>query len=556
MVTPPDETTADPYAVIAALRQQLAERSAERDAALAREAALARALDTRTVELDQRNNEYSERIAHQAATIDVLKAMSASPGDAQPVFDLIVHHAAELCNVPTATLFEYDGELVHIRSVYRIDRIADASALEAYGRRFPMRPTRGSIACRAMLDRQIIYIRDLNADAELAGFVRELGHRSQVSVPLVREGAAIGVISIGAQEPDAFTDSQIELLKTFAEQAVIAFTSADTYRELQARTAALAQRNSEYGERIEHQSATIDVLKAMSISPDDAQPVFDLITRRAQDLCGSTSAGIFIYDGELVHMRSVYGVRHMTGFSEFAAAFPMRPSRGSIPCRAILDKGLVHVRDMAVEPGLLPIVRGLGINSVLALPLLREGAAIGAFGINSSEPGGFTDSQVELLKTFAEQAVIAITSAETYRALQVRTADLQQSLEYQTATSDVLKVISRSTFDLQPVLDTVVVTAARLCDADMAVIARRERNLLHGAAYYGYSPEYRTWVESLGWVPIDANNTVGYRAAREGRIVHVHDVSADPDYPTELITLGKQRTSLGVRCFATVKQSG
>ena len=144
--------------------------------------------------------------------------------------------------------------------------------------------------------------------------------------------------------------------------------------------------------------------------------------------------------------------------------FPMVPTRGSITCRAILDRQIVHVRDMATEPGVSAAVRNLGHKSQISLPLLRDGAAIGAVVLTSGEIGGFTDSQVALLQTFAEQAVIAITSAETYRELQQRTGDLQESLEYQTATSDVLKVISRSTFDLQPVLDTVVETAARLCD--------------------------------------------------------------------------------------------
>ena len=140
----------------------------------------------------------------------------------------------------------------------------------------------------------------------------------------------------------------------------------------------------------------------------------------------------------------------------------MVPTRGSITCRTILDRQIVHVRDIATEPGVSAAVRNLGHKSHISLPLLRDGAAIGAVALASTEIGGFTDSQVALLQTFAEQAVIAITSAETYRELQQRTGDLQESLEYQTATSDVLKVISRSTFDLQPILDTVVETGQRL----------------------------------------------------------------------------------------------
>ena len=164
--------------------------------------------------------------------------------------------------------------------------------------------------------------------------------------------------------------------------------------------------------------------------------------------------------------------------------FPMVPTRGSITCRAILDRQTIHVRDMATVPGVSAAVRNLGYKSQISLPLLRDGAAIGAVSMTSGEIGGFTDSQVALLQTFAEQAVIAITSAETYRELQQRTGDLQESLEYQTATSDVLKVISRSTFDIQPVFETIVETAARLCDADIAIITNREGEAYRVAATF------------------------------------------------------------------------
>src|SRR6516164_4612550 len=250
-------------------------------------------------------------------------------------------------------------------------------------------------------------------------------------------------------------------------------TIAELQRQLDECRAKLAARDSEFGERIEHQSATIDVLKAMSASPGDPQPVFDLIVRRARDRCNATSASLFEFDGELVHLRSRLGQEAYAtpdAMEAYERLFPMVPTRGSITCRAILDRQTIHVRDMASEPGVSAAVRNVGYKSQISLPLLRDGAAIGAVGLASGELGGFSDSQVALLQTFAEQAVIAITSAETYRELQARTRDLEESLEYQTATSDVLNVISRSTADVQPVLDAIVNTAVRLCGADNASI--------------------------------------------------------------------------------------
>jgi signal transduction histidine kinase/putative methionine-R-sulfoxide reductase with GAF domain len=292
---------------------------------------------------------------------------------------------------------------------------------------------------------------------------------TSLGVPLLREGETVGVIVLARQRVEPFTERQIELVRTFADQAVIAMENARLLTELRQRTEELARRNSEYGERIEHQAATIDVLKAMSGTPDDTRQVFDLITRRAQELCNSTAAGIFEYDGELVHIRSAYGIEKIEGGPEYSAAFPMKPTRGSLPCRAILDRQVIHIRNMQADPELLPIVRNLGIRSNLAIPLLRNETAVGAFVINSKRPGGFSDSQVALLQTFAEQAVIAITSVANFRALRERTTELTRSVGELQALEEVMRAVN-SSLDLETVLSTIISRAVQLSDADEGTI--------------------------------------------------------------------------------------
>jgi very-short-patch-repair endonuclease len=273
-------------------------------------------------------------------------------------------------------------------------------------------------------------------------------------------------------------------------------TIAELQPQLDTCRAELAARNSDLQESLEYQTATSDVLRAMSASPGDPQPVFDLIVRRARDLCNTATATLFEFDGELVHFRSVvrdesYGTPDTS--KAYERLFPMVPTRGSITCRAILDRQTIHIRDKDAEAGLAQTIRDLSWKSNLAIPLLRDGVAIGAISLTAEGIGGFSDSQVALAQTFAEQAVIAITSAETYRELQARTRDLEESLEYQTATSDVLNVISRSTADVQPVLDTVVETAARLCGADLASITIREGEV------YRYAASNQAVVADTGW---------------------------------------------------------
>ncbi len=198
---------------------------------------LRRELGERDATLASRDRRYGEHAAHQAATIEVLKAMSASPGDPQPVFDLICRQAWTLLDGPSVALFEYDGELVHLRAESGTSsEIADAAALAAYNRGFPMVPARGSLTCRAILDGEIVHIRDLAAEPGISRAALDIGHRTQVSIPLMRNGRAVGAISAGSIQVDGISDSQVALLQTFAEQAAIAIGSAETYHALQTRT--------------------------------------------------------------------------------------------------------------------------------------------------------------------------------------------------------------------------------------------------------------------------------------------------------------------------------
>jgi GAF domain-containing protein len=256
-------------------------------------------LRTRTAELATRNSEYGERIEQQAATIDVLKVMSASPSDPQPVFELILERARAFCEADFATAALLDGNMLHLRA---LSGMTDADARE-YETQFPRPVSSSTMFGRAILARDAAQTPDVLADPEHFRRAKfgETETRSIVAVPLLRADTPIGALSLGRRTPGEFSTTQMELLRIFAEQAVIAVGSAETYRELQARTAALAERNSEYGERIEQQSATIDVLKAMSDSPADTQPVFELITRHAAGLCESRAA-LWQFDGTVMQI--------------------------------------------------------------------------------------------------------------------------------------------------------------------------------------------------------------------------------------------------------------
>jgi GAF domain-containing protein len=501
---------------ISELQCMVAELRRERDAGLAPEAVLAQKLAAQAAELAARNSEYGERLKHQSATIDVLKVMSASPTDPQPVFDLIVRRASELCNVPTATLFEYDGEMVHWRSSYGIESVALPDPLKTYLNLFPIAPTRGSISCRAILDRETVHVRDLNADPALADFVRQLGHRSQVSVPLIRQGAAIGAISIGASEPGGFTDSQIALLQTFAEQAVIAITSAETYRALQRRT-------SDFQEALEQQTATAEVLQVINASPGDLTPVFDAILEKAHSLCGAATGSLQLCDTEFFRAVATRGL------PEELANILRQPRRSGIRDAFLNDAPFVQIADIA-DPVLsggdktLAAVHDIaGVRTLLRVPLRKDDALLGVIIAGRREVRPFSQQEISLLQNFAAQAVIAMENARLL-------TEQREALEQQTAMAEVLQVINASPGDLLPVFDAILDKAIHLCEATHGHLFTHDGDRFHAVAIRG-DARYIQWQSQDGPVQPGPSSPLG-RIGRGERIIHIADVREEEVYRT------------------------
>jgi GAF domain-containing protein len=401
-------------------------------------------------------------------------------------------------------------------------------------------PGRGSLAGRVAHERQPIHIADLADDPLYA--VREavvtLGKaRTALGVPLLRDGEPIGVINLMRQRVEPFTERQIELVRTFADQAVIAMENARPLGELRERTRDLE-------ESLEYQTATSDVLNVISRSTSDVQAVLDTVAETAFRLCGADSGSILIRDGEVYHYVSA-----PTLDAEYWAMLRQRtivPGRDSVAGQVALEGRVVHVADIRAIPDFaLPEVVAAGRRTMLGVPLLRDSEPIGIITLNRQRVEPFTERQIELVRTFADHAVIAMENARLLGELQTRTRDLEESLEYQTATSDVLTVISRSTFDLQPILDTLVETGQRLCDSDGAALTIREGDVFRYVATRSLDPAYDAFLRARTFAP--GRETLAGRVALAGEVVHIPDITTDPDYRVpETATLTKIRTALGV----------
>jgi GAF domain-containing protein len=450
--------------------------------------------------------ELTEALEQQTATSQILGVIASSPTDIQPVLNVIAENAARLCDAIDAQITRIDGDvLFHAARFGSVPVPPGRSEI-----------SRGNPIGRAIVDRKTIHVHDLATEIETEfpeSKARQAatGVRTVLATPLLREDIPIGVIFIRRTEVRPFSERQIKLLETFADQAVIAIENVRLFQELQ-------DRNRQLTEALEQQTATSEILRVIASSPTDIQPVLDAVASSATRLCDASDAVIIRLDGPRFFMAAHSGLHETVPLGS-----PMPLSRGFPAGRAVLDRTTVVVADLAeaVEsefPETKAMQRRYGYRSVAGTPLLREGSAVGALGVLRTEVRPFTDKQIALLKTFADQAVIAIENVRLFQ-------ELKESLEQQTATSGILRVIASSPTDIQPVLDVVAENAARLCDASDAVVFRLEGDILRRTASYGS-------IVAVDQFPVRRANPPG-RAVVDCHPIHIHDIAAevDTEYP-------------------------
>ena len=488
-------------------------------------------------QLDEARRELREVREQQTATADVLKVISRSTFDLQTVLDTLTASATRLCAVDQGVIFLRDGDVLRLRASFGFPPEAVEYALA-----HPMLPNRGSATGRVALEGRPVHIHDVLADPEysVTEYQRTFGYRTVLCVPLLREGTTIGVFALTRDVVEPFSDRQIELATTFADQAVIAIENVRLFDEVRRRTEDLTKS-------LQQQTATAEVLQVISRSRFDLQPVFETVAESSVRLCGADRAFIFRFDGELLRMVAAYNAP--PEFKEWVKQHPIRPGRHSGSARAALERRTIHIPDVRADPEYTYGAKDAeAIRTVLGVPILKDDDLLGVMMIYHLEGvRPFTDQQIALVETFADQAVIAIENVRLFDEVQARTRDLSEALEQQTATSEVLQVISTSSGELEPVFETILANAVRICEATFGNMYLRDGEVFRIAAAHNTPPPL---LEHRRRVPLQRPTSAFGRMVRTKEVVHVADLLADPRYAErepEIVTgveLGGIRTLL------------
>ena len=483
--------------------------------------------------VDERTQALKNSLEQQTAISEILRVISSSPTDVQPVLDAVAERAAHLCDSPYARVLLVDGDILRPVATYSREPSRSVEAI------LPTALKRSSINGRAVLDRETIHIADVLPlfDTEYPDARQNAtaaGIRAALSVPLVREGAAYGSIFIFRRQPGLFSPDQVALLETFARQAAIAIDNVRLFNETK--------------EALEQQTAISEILRVISSSPGDVRPMLNAVAERALKLCDAAESGIFLVDGDTLRFTTGFG--NTSTFDE-GEVFPL--NRGSMTGRAVIDGVAIHMEDLATAseeefPLGRKMQRRIGHRTALAVPLMREDRAIGTFALWRMEARPFTEKQIALVKTFADQAAIAIENVRLFNAT-------KEALEQQTAVAEILRVISSSPTDVQPVLDAIAERAAHLCEAASASMYLTDGDMLRHLASKGPSPDPVIMVDAL---PINRDSVSG-RALLERRTIEVHDMLAEgTEYPLgyELAQRYGHRTVVVVPLFREGKPFG
>ncbi len=459
--------------------------------------------------------ELAEVTEQQRATEEVLRVISSSSGDLQQIFSTILANAVRVSRADNGVINRWDGEALHLVATHNMP-----PAFTAIRQRSPYRPNQHSASGRMLASRGHVHIDDLAADRSYAernpptvAAVELAGIRTTLAIPMMKSDQFIGSFTVGRTKIQPFTERQIEVVTSFANQAAIAVENAQLFHELR--------------EALQQQTATAKVLQVISSSPGDLQPAFGTMLENAMQLCDAEFGNIYTWDGEALHLVAWHNTP--PAFAAYRTKGPFRPSATSLIGKMMRTKSVMHVPDATDnpdyterrDPSLVAAIELGGVRTYLGVPMMKENEVIGAITIFRQEVRPFTDKQIAMLTGFADQAAIALEKSRLIH-------ELHESLRQQTAASDILRIISRSTFDLQAVLDKLVELVAGLCDADMAAMHRLEADNRRALAIYGGPASHRAEAIQVPLRP--GRGSVVGRAMAERRPVHVADVTSDPDY--------------------------